>query len=61
MEVAGQDGTERGERLQRGDAASLRQNGQSQDVVVEERAGHVTGYGWEASCGAVHHLWEGAD
>lgn len=61
VEVAREDGLERGEGLQRRNATFFGQNGQSQDVVVEERAGHVTGYRWEASCCAVHHLWEDAD
>lgn len=55
-EVAGQDGLERGEGLQRRDAASLRQDGQRQDLVVQEGVGHVAEYRWEAICRAVRHL-----
>lgn len=55
--VAGQDGLERGEGLQRRDAASFRNYRQRQDVVVQEGAGHVTENGGEAGRCAVHHLW----
>lgn len=48
MEVAGQDGLERGEGLQRRDAASFGDYGQRQDLVVQEGAGHVTENGGEA-------------
>lgn len=46
--VAGQNGLERGEGLQRRDAASFGNYGQCQDVVVQEGAGHVTENGGEA-------------
>lgn len=61
VEVAGQDGLERGEGLQRRDASSFGQDGQRQDLVVQERVGHVTEYRREAICRTVHHLWEGRD
>lgn len=61
MDVAGQDGLERGKGLQRRDAASFVQDGQRQDLVVQEGVGHVTEYGREASCCTVHHLEEGRD
>ncbi len=61
VEVAGQDGLERGEGLQRRDAASFGQDGQRQDLVVQEGVGHVTEYRREAVCCAVHHLLEGRD
>lgn len=54
--VAGQDGLERGEGLQRRDAASFGNYRQCQDVVVQEGAGHVTENGGEAGRCAVHHL-----
>ena len=56
VEVAGQDGLERGEGLQRRDAASFGQDGQHQDLVVQEGVCHVTEYRREASCCTVHHL-----
>lgn len=46
--VAGQNGLERGEGLQRRDAASFGNYRQCQDVVVQEGAGHVTENGGEA-------------
>lgn len=61
VEVAGQDGLERGEGLQGRDAASFGQDGQRQDLVVQEGVGHVTEYRREAICCAVHHLQEGGD
>lgn len=56
MEVAGEDGLERGEGLQRRDAASFGQDGQRQDLVVQEGAGHVTEDRREAGRRTVHHL-----
>ncbi|TNN87817.1 hypothetical protein EYF80_001781 [Liparis tanakae] len=59
VEVAGQVGLERGEGLQGRDAASLWQDGQRQDLVVQEGVGHVTEDGREAGRCTVHHLEEG--
>lgn len=56
VEVAGQDGLERGEGLQRRDAAAFGQDGQRQRLVVQEGVGHVTQYRREAVCCTVHHL-----
>lgn len=61
VEVAGKDGLEGGEGLQRRDAASFWQDGQRQDLVVQDGVGHVTEYRREASCCTVHHLDEGRD
>lgn len=46
--IAGQNGFERGEGLQRRDATSFGNYRQCQDVVVQEGAGHVTENGGEA-------------
>lgn len=56
MEVAGKDGLKRCEGLQGRNAASFGQDRQRQDLVVQEGAGHVTEYRWEAGCCTVHHL-----
>lgn len=61
VEVAGQDGLEGGEGLQRRDATSLGQDRQRQDLMIEEGIGHVTENRWEAICCTVHHLWWGTD
>lgn len=56
VEVAGQDGLEGCEGLQGRDAAPFGQDGQRQDLVVQQGVGHVTEYGGEAGCCSVHHL-----
>ena len=56
VEVAGQEGLEGGEGLQRRDAASFGQHGQRQHLVVQDGVGYVTEYRREAACRTVHHL-----
>lgn len=58
VEVTGEEGLEGGEGLQRRDAASFRQDGQRQDLMVQDSVGHVTEYRWEACCCTVRHLEE---
>lgn len=61
VEVAGKPGHERGEGLQRRDAASFGHDGKRQHLVVEDSTGHVAEYGGEARRGAVRPLQERRD
>lgn len=56
VEVTRESGLKRSKGLQGRDAPSFGQDGQCQNLVVQDGIGHVTEYRGEASCPNIHHL-----